>query len=106
MPARQHSRKRSNSSPLTTATPRRSPAARASCRCSPSAQPSLLVDLRKLADLRGIRISDAGVTLGAMVRWRDIEDDERLETAHPLLKAAISHVAHYQIPNRGTVGGR
>ena len=68
-------------------------------------QPSLLVDLRKLADLRGIRISDAGVTLGAMVRWRDIEDDERLETAHPLLKAAISHVAHYQIRNRGTVGG-
>jgi aerobic carbon-monoxide dehydrogenase medium subunit len=69
------------------------------------AQPTLLVDLRKLADLRGIRISDAGVTLGAMVRWRDIEDDERLATAHPLLKAAISHVAHYQIRNRGTVGG-
>ena len=69
------------------------------------AQPSLLVDLRKLADLRGIRISDAGVTLGAMVRWRDIEEDERLETAHTLLKAAISHVAHYQIRNRGTVGG-
>jgi carbon-monoxide dehydrogenase medium subunit len=68
-------------------------------------QPSLLVDLRKLADLRGIRISDKGVTLGAMVRWRDIEDDERLETAHPLLKAAIAHVAHYQIRNRGTVGG-
>src|SRR6478736_1177296 len=69
------------------------------------AQPTLLVDLRKLADLRGIRISDEGVTLGAMVRWRDIEDDERLATAHPLLKAAISHVAHYQIRNRGTVGG-
>ena len=69
------------------------------------AQPTLLVALRKLADLRGIRISDQGVTLGAMVRWRDIEDDERLETAHPLLKAAISHVAHYQIRNRGTVGG-
>jgi len=69
------------------------------------AQPTLLVDLRKLADLRGIRISDAGVTLGAMVRWRDIEDDDRLETAHPLLKAAIAHVAHYQIRNRGTVGG-
>jgi aerobic carbon-monoxide dehydrogenase medium subunit len=69
------------------------------------AHPTLLVDLRKLADLRGIRISDKGVTLGAMVRWRDIEDDARLETAHPLLKAAIAHVAHYQIRNRGTVGG-
>jgi aerobic carbon-monoxide dehydrogenase medium subunit len=69
------------------------------------AQPALLVDLRKLADLRGIRISDQGVTLGAMVRWREIEDDERLASAHPLLQAAIAHVAHYQIRNRGTVGG-
>jgi carbon-monoxide dehydrogenase medium subunit len=69
------------------------------------AQPALLVDLRKLGDLRGIRISEKGVTLGALVRWREIEDDDRLDTAHPLLKAAIAHVAHYQIRNRGTVGG-
>ena len=69
------------------------------------AQPTLLVDLRKLADLRGIKISQKGVTLGAMVRWREIEDDERLKTAHPLLKAAVAHIAHYQIRNRGTVGG-
>jgi len=68
-------------------------------------QPALLVDLRKLPDLRGIRIAEDGVTLGAMVRWRDIEDDARLLAAHPLLKAAIAHVAHYQIRNRGTVGG-
>jgi aerobic carbon-monoxide dehydrogenase medium subunit len=69
------------------------------------AQPALLVDLRKLADLRGIRLSERGVALGAMVRWRDIEDDDRLDRAHPLLKAAVAHVAHYQIRNRGTVGG-
>jgi aerobic carbon-monoxide dehydrogenase medium subunit len=69
------------------------------------AQPALLVDLRKLSDLRGIRISEKGVTLGAMTRWREIEDDDRLDVAHPLLKAAIAHVAHYQIRNRGTVGG-
>jgi carbon-monoxide dehydrogenase medium subunit len=67
--------------------------------------PSLLVDLRKLPELRDIKISAEGVRLGAMVRWRDIEDDERLATAHPLLKAAVEHVAHYQIRNRGTVGG-
>jgi carbon-monoxide dehydrogenase medium subunit len=68
-------------------------------------QPALLVDLRKVADLRGIRVTANGVTLGAMVRWREIEDDERLAAAHPLLKAAVAHVAHYQIRNRGTVGG-
>src|SRR5262244_1293457 len=69
------------------------------------ASPSLLVDLRKLSDLRRIMIDNSGVRLGAMVRWRDIEDDARLVAAHPLLKAAVSHVAHYQIRNRGTVGG-
>jgi aerobic carbon-monoxide dehydrogenase medium subunit len=69
------------------------------------AQPSLLVDLRKLPDLDRIAIGDDGVRLGAMVRWRDIEDDVRLRSAHPLLAAAIAHVAHYQIRNRGTVGG-
>jgi len=69
------------------------------------AQPSLLVDLRKLPGLREIKIGADGVRLGALVRWRDILDDARLAAAHPLLQAAIAHVAHYQIRNRGTVGG-
>lgn len=69
------------------------------------AAPKLLVDLRKLSELRGIKVGSDGVRLGAMVRWRDIEDDARLDGAHPLLKFAVSHVAHYQIRNRGTVGG-
>jgi hypothetical protein len=69
------------------------------------AQPSMLVDLRKLPGLREIKIGADGVRLGALVRWRDILDDKRLDTAHPLLKTAVSHVAHYQIRNRGTVGG-
>src|ERR1700759_930266 len=69
------------------------------------AQPSLVVDLRKLSELREIKIGADGVTVGAMVRWRQILDDERLRTAHPLLVGAVEHVAHYQIRNRGTVGG-
>src|SRR5580700_8014289 len=69
------------------------------------ASPPLLVDLRKLAELRQIKIADDCVTLGAMVRWSDILGDERLRNAHPLLVAAVEHVAHYQIRNRGTVGG-
>jgi carbon-monoxide dehydrogenase medium subunit len=69
------------------------------------ASPTLLVDLRKVAELRQIRITNEGVALGAMVRWREILDDARLRTAHPLLRAAVEHVAHYQIRNRGTVGG-
>jgi aerobic carbon-monoxide dehydrogenase medium subunit len=69
------------------------------------ATPTLLVDLRKLTELRGIKISEEGVRLGALVRWRDILDDKRLASEHPLLQAAVTHVAHYQIRNKGTVGG-
>jgi aerobic carbon-monoxide dehydrogenase medium subunit len=69
------------------------------------AAPALIVDLRKLDALRHIKIADEGVSLGAMVRWKDILEHPRLRQAHPLLVTAVAHVAHYQIRNRGTVGG-
>jgi aerobic carbon-monoxide dehydrogenase medium subunit len=69
------------------------------------AAPSLLVDLRKIPGLDRIEIAADAVRLGAKVRWCDIERDRALATAQPLLAAALGHVAHYQIRNRGTVGG-
>jgi carbon-monoxide dehydrogenase medium subunit len=69
------------------------------------AMPRLLVDLKNIPGLDTIRIGAGGVGLGARVRWCDIEENAELPTAHPLLAAAIRHVAHYQIRNRGTVGG-
>ena len=69
------------------------------------ASPALLVDLRKLVELRRIEIAGDGVRLGAMVRWHDILNDPRLRAAHPLLVAAVAHIGHFQIRNRGTVGG-
>ncbi len=69
------------------------------------AAPTLLIDLGKISDLRKIEIASHGVTLGAMVRWCDILRDARIAAAHPLLVAAVAHVAHYQIRNRGTIGG-
>jgi carbon-monoxide dehydrogenase medium subunit len=69
------------------------------------ASPELLVDLKHLKNLDTISIGKDGVRLGAKVRWCDIENDQRLTLSHPLLAEAIKHVAHYQIRNRGTVGG-
>ena len=69
------------------------------------AQPSLLIDLRNCAGLNRITIDESGIVLGARTRWRDIEDAGELATAHPLLAEAVRHIAHYQIRNRGTVGG-
>ncbi|UGV25299.1 xanthine dehydrogenase family protein subunit M [Rhodopseudomonas boonkerdii] len=69
------------------------------------AAPKLLVDIGRLPGLNRIDVSEDGVDLGALVTWRMIERDARLAQAHPLLAAAIAHVAHYQVRNRGTVGG-
>jgi carbon-monoxide dehydrogenase medium subunit len=69
------------------------------------ATPPMLIDLANVRELEAIKIDAQGVHLGARVRWRDIEDHKDLRAAHPLLVEAISHVAHYQIRNRGTVGG-
>lgn len=69
------------------------------------ANPTVLVDLDRIPGLRGIEIDDTGVHIGAMTRWRDIENDSRLAGACPLVTAAVGHIAHYQIRNRGTIGG-
>jgi carbon-monoxide dehydrogenase medium subunit len=69
------------------------------------AAPPLLVDLRRIDALKRIEIDEKQTILGAGVRWRDLLDDPRLKTAQPLLVEAVPHVAHYQIRNRGTIGG-
>ena len=69
------------------------------------AAPAALVDLRKIEGLDKIDITQDAIHLGPMVRWRDVERHEGLAAALPLLTQAMEHVAHYQIRNRGTVGG-
>jgi len=69
------------------------------------AKPAALVDLRRVQGLSEIKIDSSGVRLGARTRWCDILSDPRLREAHPLLVEAVRHVAHYQVRNRGTVGG-
>ena len=69
------------------------------------AAPSALVDLRKIKGLDHIEFTQDTIHLGPMVRWRDVERHEGLAAALPMLTQAMEHVAHYQIRNRGTVGG-
>jgi carbon-monoxide dehydrogenase medium subunit len=69
------------------------------------AYPPLLVDIQKLSGMDEIRLTPDGLRVGSRVRWCQIEADARLASAHPLFQYMIDHVAHYQIRNRGTVGG-
>lgn len=69
------------------------------------AAPALLVDLANLRELKGASFHADHIRIGALTRWCDVLDHPELRTRHPLLVEAISHTAHYQIRNRGTVGG-
>lgn len=69
------------------------------------ANPSRLVDIQHIAELAGITVAENRVVVRAMVRHRELELDEAAYRAQPLLRAALEHVAHIPIRNRGTVVG-
>lgn len=66
------------------------------------ALPGHVVDLQRIPELRGISTDGPGVRVGAMVSQREVERDNRMPG---LVAAAVPHIAHFQIRNRGTVGG-
>jgi carbon-monoxide dehydrogenase medium subunit len=69
-------------------------------------QPTLLVDLNKISELRYIDQNDDGsVRVGAMTRHRKLEYDTTVSEQVPLLHETMPHIAHPQIRNRGTLGG-
>lgn len=70
------------------------------------AQPALLVDVNRLPGLDGVAVaSDGELRLGALARQGRLERDPNVAERAPLLAAALPHVAHPQIRNRGTLGG-
>jgi carbon-monoxide dehydrogenase medium subunit len=70
------------------------------------ARPTLLVDLGRIAALRGIRrLDDGAIVAGAMSRHRDFERSPLVREALPLLHAAMPTIAHLPIRSRGTIGG-
>jgi aerobic carbon-monoxide dehydrogenase medium subunit len=64
-----------------------------------------LVDLNGVADLQGVRRANGHLEIGAMTRQRAVEQDADATAAVPLLGLAIPHIGHFQIRNRGTIGG-
>jgi aerobic carbon-monoxide dehydrogenase medium subunit len=64
-----------------------------------------LVDLNKVANLAGVRVEGVHVVVGAMTRMAALERDELIARRIPLLHEATRHVGHFQIRNRGTIGG-
>jgi carbon-monoxide dehydrogenase medium subunit len=68
-------------------------------------EPSILIDITNLAELKGITVSGDQLRIGALVTHTEIEDSKLIAQHAPLLKAAAPHIAHRAIRNLGTWGG-
>jgi len=67
--------------------------------------PDHLVDINRIPELAGIRLSAEGIELGAMTRQSDLQESRALVQAAPIFARALAHVGHFQTRSRGTIGG-
>ncbi|QPF83050.1 xanthine dehydrogenase family protein subunit M [Bradyrhizobium genosp. L] len=67
--------------------------------------PDLVVDIGGLAELRGITIRRDALIIGALTRHVELLRSPEVAEHAPLLREAVTHVAHPAIRNRGTIGG-
>lgn len=68
-------------------------------------EPSLIVDITGLDELRGITVDSGMLRIGALTTHTEIEFSELVKRHAPLLHAAAPHIAHRAIRNSGTWGG-
>ena len=68
-------------------------------------RPSVVVDLRKIPGLSFIEDRGSTIAIGALTRHAEVERSGIVAAKLPVMAAAMPHVAHLAIRNRGTIGG-
>jgi carbon-monoxide dehydrogenase medium subunit len=69
------------------------------------AQPSDLIDLGGIAELKGVKAEGAGITIGAMTTHADVHRSAEVQKAIPALAVLAGGIGDPQVRNRGTIGG-
>ncbi len=69
------------------------------------ANPAALIDINPIPELSGIAIDGDTIRIGALTRYRDIEESPVIWKHVGLIAQALPFVAHAAIRNRGTIGG-
>jgi carbon-monoxide dehydrogenase medium subunit len=69
------------------------------------ARPEHLVDINRIPELAGARRENGQLVVGATTRHVALEKDPVIGAAVPLLRLAAPYIGHFQIRNRGTMGG-
>ena len=69
------------------------------------ARPTVVVDLMHVPGMSFIELRGNAVAIGAMTRHADLEFSDLVASKLPVMAAAMRHVAHLAIRNKGTIGG-
>jgi carbon-monoxide dehydrogenase medium subunit len=68
-------------------------------------RPAIIIDLMHIPGMSFIELRGDRVAIGAMTRHADLEFSELVAAKLPVMAAAMRHVAHLAIRNKGTIGG-
>ena len=68
-------------------------------------EPLYVLDIRRIAELKGIRQQGSGVEIGALTSLTTIEHSDLLRRRYPVLTEAAATVASPLLRNMGTIGG-
>ena len=69
------------------------------------AQPTALVDLGKVAELKGIERKGSALVIGAMATHAEVAESSVVKAAIPGLAALAGMIGDPQVRHRGTIGG-
>ena len=69
------------------------------------AGPSDVIDLAGLSELKGIRVEDGAVVVGAMATHAEVAGSADVRQAIPALADLAESIGDPQVRNRGTIGG-
>lgn len=70
------------------------------------ARPAVIVDINRISALEyHARTPDGGLNIGSLTRQRTMEQSELVRELNPLISEVMPLVGHFQVRNRGTIGG-
>ena len=69
------------------------------------ARPEVVIDIGGIDGLRGIRISDGTINIGALTTHAEIANSADVQQANGLLAEAAGGIGDPAVRNRGTIGG-
>jgi carbon-monoxide dehydrogenase medium subunit len=68
-------------------------------------RPSVVIDINRIPSLAYVEAVGNVVKIGALTRHHTLETSPTVKAHLPVLAAAMRHVAHLAVRNRGTIGG-